>query len=218
MYQEPPAERPDVAPAPCIANGVVTFGSFNRSIKLTAAVLDTWARIVAQVPGSRMVLKYAGLDDADSVARIRAAFAARGVGPERVDVLGKSSRYEHLAAYERIDVQLDPYPHGGGVTTYEGLLMGVPCVTILGNRLSGRVSASFLTAIGLTDLVARSLDEYVEIATRLAGDRDRLVRERSTLRERLLASPISDCDQYTRAAEAAYRTLWGRWCAKQTGR
>jgi predicted O-linked N-acetylglucosamine transferase (SPINDLY family) len=165
-----------------------------------------------------MVLKYAGLDEAASVARIRATFAARGVGPERVDVLGKSSRYEHLAAYGRIDVQLDPFPHGGGVTTYEGLLMGIPAVTLLGEGVPGRLSASFLTAIGLTDLVARNLDEYVEIATRLAADRDRLVRERSTLRERLLASPISDCDRYTRAAESAYRTLWQRWCAKQTGR
>jgi predicted O-linked N-acetylglucosamine transferase (SPINDLY family) len=217
MHLQAPAQPPDVAPAPCVANGAVTFGSLNQPMKLSAAVLDTWARILAAVPDARLVMKYARLDEPDSVARIRAAFAARGVGPERVDVLGKSSRYDHLAAYGRIDVQLDPFPHGGGVTTFEGLLMGVPCVTLRGDRQSGRVSASFVTTLGLTDLIAESVDEYVAIAVGLAGRVEWLAQQRTTLRERLLASPIADCDLYTRAVESAYRTLWRRWCAKQTG-
>ena len=75
-----------------------------------------------------------------------------------------------------------------------------------------RSSASFLTALGLDDLIARTTDEYVEIAVRLAGDVERLAHERATLRERLLTSPIGDAAHYTRAVEAAYRTLWRRWC------
>jgi predicted O-linked N-acetylglucosamine transferase (SPINDLY family) len=93
--------------------------------------------------------------------------------------------------------------------------MGIPTVTLLGDRVPGRTSASYVTALGLGDLVARSVDEYVEIAVRLAGDVPRLARERSSLRERLLASPIGDAGLYTRAVEDAYRMLWRRWCARQ---
>jgi predicted O-linked N-acetylglucosamine transferase (SPINDLY family) len=120
-----------------------------------------------------------------------------------------------LALTPNIDLQLDPYPHTGGISTLDALLMGVPCVTLLGDRIPGRLSASFLTALGLGDLVARTLDEYVEIAARLARDTDRLVHEHATLRERLLASPILDAPKYARAVEDAYRMLWRRWCASQ---
>jgi predicted O-linked N-acetylglucosamine transferase (SPINDLY family) len=212
MCVDVPAGLPDVAPSPGARSGSLTFGSFNQPMKLSLDVLDIWANIVAAVPGSRIVFKYTGLDEPEQVARIRAAFEAHGVRPERIDVLGKTSRYDHLAAYGRVDVQLDPFPHGGGVTTFEGLLMGVPCVTLLGDRISGRASASFLTTLDLPDLVARTLDEYADIAVRLAGQLDRLARERITLRERLLASPIANRDLYTRAVEAAYRLLWRRWC------
>jgi protein O-GlcNAc transferase len=95
------------------------------------------------------------------------------------------------------------------------LLMGVPVITVLGERVPGRLAASFLTTLGLTDLIANDADEYLEIAVRLAADRARLVRERETLRERLLASPIANADLYTRAVEATYRALWQRWCAKE---
>jgi predicted O-linked N-acetylglucosamine transferase (SPINDLY family) len=214
MCVDTPSNPPDVTSSPCARRGALTFGSFNHVMKLSAATLDTWANIVAAVPNSRMVLKYTGMDDAENVARIRTAFHAHGVGPERIDVLGKTTRQEHLAAYGSIDVQLDPFPIGGGVTTFEGLLMGVPCVTLLGDRLSGRTTASFLTTLGLTDLIAHSADEYVAIATGLAGRMDWLARHRPTFRERLLASPFADRSLFTRAAESAYRSLWRRWCAE----
>jgi predicted O-linked N-acetylglucosamine transferase (SPINDLY family) len=215
MCLDRPPSLPNVSPIPSAASGAVTFGCFNQVMKVPPAVLDTWAAIIAAVPDSRMVFKYAGWDSDEMVAAVWAAFGAHGVGPERIDLLGKSSQYEQLATFSAVDIQLDPFPHGGGVTTYEGLLMGVPCVTVLGDRLSGRVSASMLTSIGLSHLIARSVDEYVEIAVRLAGERAWLAQQRATLRECVLASPWVDRESYTRAAEAAYRALWRRWCAKQ---
>ena len=127
-------------------------------------------------------------------------------------MLPLSAHHQHLVSFGELDVQLDPFPQGGGVTTAEGLLMAVPCVTLLGERVPGRVSASMLSAVGLDDLVAQTEDEYVEIAVRLARDVDRLRHERETLRERLLASPMGNATLYTRAVEDAYRTLWRRWC------
>ncbi len=213
---DPPPNLPPVQPPPALTRGHLTFGSFNRATKLTAAAFDTWARIVAAVPGSRMLIKSPGLDDDANRARILSAFAVHGVGPERIDIVGTTPHHEHLVALGQVDVQLDPFPHGGGVTTFEGLLMGVPCVTLLGDRVSGRLSASFLTALGLTDLVAHTPDEYVAIAAGLAERVDWLAAQRDTLRERVLASPISDRDLYARAVEHAYRTLWQRWCGEES--
>jgi predicted O-linked N-acetylglucosamine transferase (SPINDLY family) len=210
-YTPPPAPPP-IPPLPARERGHVTFGSFNRAVEITPVVLETWARILHAVPGSRLLLKPT-TEDATIRERLLAPLDRLGIAPDRIEVLGKSAHREHLASFGRIDLQLDTFSHSGGVTTLDGLLMGIPCVTLLGDQPSGRSSASFLTALGLEDLVAHSVDEYVEIAVRLAGDLDRLAHERATLRERLLASPIGDADQYTRAVEAAYRALWQRWCA-----
>jgi predicted O-linked N-acetylglucosamine transferase (SPINDLY family) len=215
VCMDPMAQLPDVGPSPAIKQGALTFGCFNGSYKLSPAVLDTWAGIVAAVPGARMLFKSHGLDDAENRARVLAAFASHGVGLERVDVLGATTRDEHLAIYQRVDVQLDPFPVGGGVTTFEGLMMGVPCVTRLGDRISGRNSASFLTSVGLGELVARTPDNYLAIAIGLAERIEWLASLRSTLRERVLASPIGNREVYVRHVEAAYRTLWRRWCARR---
>jgi predicted O-linked N-acetylglucosamine transferase (SPINDLY family) len=74
-----------------------------------------------------------------------------------------------------------------------------------------------MTTLGLPDLIAATVDEYVEIAVRVAGDTERLAHERSTLRARLLASPIANREHYTRAVESTYRALWRRWCAARPG-
>jgi predicted O-linked N-acetylglucosamine transferase (SPINDLY family) len=207
----PPPVLPPIPPLPVLSNGYVTFGSFNRAVKITPDVLETWARVLHAVPKSRLVLKPT-TESATERQRLLEPLAALGVEPERVEILAKSPHLEHIASFGRIDIQLDTFPHAGGITTLEGLLMAVPCVTVFGERVSGRSSASFLTTLGLEDLVARTTDEYVEIAARLAGNVERLAHERATLRERLLTSPIGDGVTYTRAVEEAYRGLWRRWC------
>jgi predicted O-linked N-acetylglucosamine transferase (SPINDLY family) len=211
----PPPDPPAIPPLPALGRGHITFGSYNRAVKITPTVLETWAEILNAVPGSRLALKPT-TESTTTRERLLDPLARLGIDPDRIEILGKSSHLEHVASFGQIDLQLDTFPHGGGITTLDGLLMGVPCVTLLGDRVAGRTSASFLTAVGLGDLVARSIDEYVELAVRLARDVDRLVHERATLRERLLTSPIGDADQYTRAVEAAYRDLWTRWCVGRT--
>jgi predicted O-linked N-acetylglucosamine transferase (SPINDLY family) len=211
----PPGMPPAISPLPARARGYVTFGSYNRALKITTAVLETWARVLQAVPDSRLILKPRLPDSEATRERILGPLVRNGIAPERVEILGLTSGEEHLVTFGQLDIQLDTFPHTGGVTTLDGLLMGVPVVTLLGERIPERLSASFLTTLGLEDLVAHSIDEYVDTAIRLAGDLDRLARERSTLRERLLASPIGDAGQYTRAVEAAYRGLWREWCAER---
>ena len=209
----PPRDLPPVCSLPALERGAVTLGSLHRMSRLTPEVLDLWARVVAAVPGSRMLLKSPGLGDPSTRERIAAAFARHGVGADRLAFLGLTSRYEHLATYGQVDLHLDTFPQTGGVTTLEGLVMGVPSVTLLGDGVTERISGSFLTILGLDSLVARTPEEYVRAAARAAADLEPLAEQRACLRERLLSSPICDARAYAQAVEAAYRALWRRWCA-----
>ena len=191
--------------------GAITFGSFNRATKLTDRALDLWARVLATVPDSRMVLKSPGLDEPRTARGSWRRSRPAASSPTASRSSGEPRATSISSAYGQIDVQLDPFPHVGGATTFDGLMQGVPCITLAGDLIPERVSASFLTTLGLDDLIARTPEQYVEIAAQLAADPARLVRERATLRARLLASPLADGQRYTRALEAVYRDLWRRW-------
>jgi predicted O-linked N-acetylglucosamine transferase (SPINDLY family) len=211
----PPAGTPEVAPVPAVTHGYVTFGAFNRLPKVSERTLATWGQVMAAVPTARLLIKAGGADLSPARAHLVSRLAAYGVQEDRLRIRGTTSQTEHLATHGEVDLMLDTFPQNGGITTLDAIVMGVPVVTLLGERVPGRSSASFLTALGLADLVGRTTDEYVAIAARWAGDLDRLARERATLRERLLASPLADAEQYTRAVEGTYRKVWRRWCAER---
>jgi len=135
------------------------------------------------------------------------------VARERITLRGRTARRQHLATYGEIDVALDPFPQSGGITTFETLWMGVPLVTLAGRSPQGRASASILAAVGLDGATAQSEGEYVDLAVRWAGDRDRLRATRSGLRERLRRSIVCDGTAYCAAVEAAYCRFWQAWCA-----
>jgi protein O-GlcNAc transferase len=210
-----PEPAPDVAPPPAVARGYVTFGSFNNLIKVNASALDLWAAILKRVPGSRMVLKHRWLTLSDMRARMHNLFERRGVAHDRIELLGKlASTEDHLAAYGGVDIALDTFPYNGATTTCESLWMGVPVVTLAGDRHAARVGASMLARVGLGDLVAASPEAYVEAAARLAADRPALARLRADLRGRIANSPLCDGPRFTRELEAAYRTMWREWCGR----
>jgi predicted O-linked N-acetylglucosamine transferase (SPINDLY family) len=119
----------------------------------------------------------------------------------------------HLGLYDRIDIALDPFPYNGTTTTCEASWMGVPVITLRGDRHAGRVGASLLTQLGLTELIADSVEEYVEIAVALAVDQARLGELHRSLRPRLATSPLGDAAAFARKIESAYRAMWQRWCA-----
>jgi predicted O-linked N-acetylglucosamine transferase (SPINDLY family) len=213
LCYEPPSCAPEVAPAPALARGYVTFGAFNRLLKVSERTLATWGRVMAAVPSARLLIKAGGADLSPAREDLLARLAANGIHEDRLTIRGTTSQPAHLAAHGEVDLMLDTFPQNGGITTLDAVLMGVPVVTLLGERVPGRASASFLTTLGLGDLVGRTTDEYVAIAARWASDLDRLARERATLRARLLASPMADAGLYTRAVEDTYREIWRRWCA-----
>ncbi|MBI4184062.1 MAG: tetratricopeptide repeat protein [Proteobacteria bacterium] len=210
LCYRPPAAAPEPARAP----GPFAFGSFNHLAKLNPRVIAAWAEILRRVPAARLVLKARSLADAETRARVLAAFAQAGVAAERIALhawIGDPAG--HLGLYREVDVALDPFPYNGTTTTCEALWMGVPVVTLAGEAHAGRVGASLLSAAGLPELIAGTADAYVERAVALAADRGRLARLRDGLRRRLAASALTDANAHTRALEAAYREMWRAWCA-----
>jgi predicted O-linked N-acetylglucosamine transferase (SPINDLY family) len=209
----PPADAPVVAPLPALAGGGVTFGCFNNANKLNPGVAGLWARLVASVPGARLLLKAKHFLDEGTRAHYRSMFAAAGLASDRLELAGwVAERQGHLGAYGRVDIALDPFPYNGTTTTCEALWMGVPVVALAGERHAGRVGVSLLRAAGLGELVAASEVEYVATAARLAGDVAGLARLRAALRGRVAASELCDGPGFARAVEAAYRDFWRAWC------
>ena len=214
----PPADAPPVAPAPTLANGHVTFGSFNNVQKLNDRVLDLWAQVLCAAPGSRLLLKAHGFADSLTRQRVLQRLEQHGVDRGRIDLLRKTpAPVEHLADYARVDVGLDPFPYNGTATTCEALWMGAPVITLAGTAHVSRVGASLLGAIGLNHLVASTGEEYVRIAASLSADVSPVAEMRSRMREKINASALRDEIGITRAIEAAYRRMWARWCAGRLG-
>ncbi|CAA7618642.1 tetratricopeptide repeat protein [Magnetospirillum sp. UT-4] len=204
----PPDTLPAVGPLPAARDGAVTFGSFNNLAKLTPPTVALWSRVLAAVPGSRLLLKTRGLDDAGIAERVRADFAAHGIDPARLLLEGGVPHGELLEAYNRVDIALDPVPYAGGLTTCEALWMGVPVVTLRGNSFAGRHSAGHLTAAGLPDWIAEDGEGFVARAVALAGDLDGLAAIRAGLRARVASSPLGDGPAFARHFDAALRRMW----------
>lgn len=210
---EPPPAELRAKEAPVLSNGYVTYGVFSRVSRFSDAAIDIWARILRSDTTARLLMKDHLLSDASIQSRLLNNFAARGIAPDRISFMGSTSREEHLAAYGRIDVCLDPIPHGGGVSTWEALHMGVPVVTRLGNGMATRLGGGILSGIGMPDWIAADDDQYVEIALRSSPGR------LNTIRRELPDFIARRCGPaaYTRYVEAAYRSMWEKYCGGLPG-
>lgn len=207
----PEAEVPPAPPPPCTrdASAPITYGSFNTQIKVTPGTLDTWARLLHAVTGSRLVLKNHVLNAPAEANFIRHEFKTRGIAPERLTLRGVTAgRREHLEAYADVDIALDTFPYHGTTTTCEALLMGVPVITRAGDRHASRVGVSLLSAVGLQEFIARDADDFIRLAATLTADRPRLASLRSELRPRLLSSPLCDAKAYAARFAQAIEHAW----------
>jgi protein O-GlcNAc transferase len=212
MCYRPPEFAPAVTALPALTREPVVFGCFNRLAKITPRVLSTWAEILHAVPCSQLALKGSNIDDPSTHARLTSFFREHRLDPSRVRLMGPSPQPEFLAAYGDVDIALDTFPYSGSTTSAEALWMGVPVVTLRGDRFVARTSETILRAAGLDDLVAASTHDYVSTAVALAEDRARLAALRMELRPRVARSGLCDGPRFARAMEAAYRCMWRRWC------
>ena len=208
----PPTVDVPVSPLPALNNQYITFGCFNNLSKLNDAVVSLWAQILNQVPGSRLFLKTRQLSEFSVKQGITERFSVHGIAANRLVLEGPSSRVVYLAAHQRIDIALDPFPYPGGTTTVEALWMGVPVLTLTGERFLSRQGVGLLMNAGLPEWVATDPDDYVARAVRHASDLQALSALRRQLRQQMLVSPIFDARRFAQHFEAALRGMWRKWC------
>ncbi|MGD0464615.1 MAG: tetratricopeptide repeat protein [Tepidisphaeraceae bacterium] len=199
----------DAPQRPVEQSGPITFGSLNNPCKINPKTLHLWAQIMRQVHDSRLLV----LSISENQRRqIRQLFSESGVAPARLEFVASSPRPQYLRHYDRIDIGLDPLPYNGITTTCDALWMGVPVVSLTGSTAAGRAGASVLIAAGLSEWVARTPQQFVELATELAQDIPRLKILRANLRRQITQSPLMDARKFTEQVEKVYREVWIQWC------
>ena len=198
-----------ITPAPCTKKGYVTFVSFNNFTKVTDEMLCLWKKILDAVPGSRLYLKTINFNSEDAINFSKERIRAAGIDLERVDL--EPSEKNYVRCYERADIALDTFPYPGGGTTCDALYMGVPVITLVGERHNSRFGYSLLKNIGLDELCAFSEEEYFQKAVDLANDWQRLREYHLTIRRKMELSPVMNDMIYMGELEDAYEKIFIAW-------
>jgi predicted O-linked N-acetylglucosamine transferase (SPINDLY family) len=214
----PPAELIEAGPLPALLNCHISFACFNDLAKINDSVIAVWARVLAAVPNSRLLLKARQL--ADPVARqdMLDRFARHGIAAARLLLEGPSSRIDYLQTYRQVDIVLDTFPFPGGTTTAEALWMGVPVLTLAGGGFLSRQGVGLLMNAGLPEWVASDVEDFVARALTHASDLPALAALRGRLRQQVLCSPVFDAAGFAQHFESALRDIWVGWCDEQAAK
>lgn len=208
---QPSPEALEVNPLPALSSEYITFGCLNNFSKLNPFLLSLWAKILQALPQSRLILKshYHNLDDTEEKQSVELFLQEQGFNLEQVELIDSPTLAEdYFTLYHRIDIHLDTFPYNGCTTTCDALWMGVPVLTLAGDRKIQRMGNSLLQAIGLEDWIAHSPEEYVNKAITFAQDLEAIAQLRTSLRERFQKSQLGDIEGLTLALENAYQQMW----------
>ena len=212
----PPNFDLKVGELPALYSNYVTFGCLNNLTKVNIDVLTLWARVLNAIPQSRILFKTKELSSANCSTMVLQEFFSRGISGDRIILEGLSPRYEHMAAYNRVDIALDPFPFPGGTTSVEGLWMGVPFITRRGNSFLSHIGESIACNAGLSDWIAQDDDDYIAKAIEKSKDINGLSALRSHLRQQVMESPLFDASRFARHFEEALWGMWNKWVKSQS--
>jgi predicted O-linked N-acetylglucosamine transferase (SPINDLY family) len=207
-----PWDATPVAELPALINSQITFGCLNEFCKINPKMLALWAKVLKRVENSRLLLLAPA---GDSRQRILECLQKLDVSADRLMFVGRQRGLEYLRTYDLIDIGLDTLPYNGHTTSLDSVWMGVPVVTRIGQTVVGRAGWSQLSNLGLTELAAKTDEEFASIAANLAADVPKLADLRKNLRSRMERSPLMNAKQFTRNIENAYRSVWQQWCLEQ---
>jgi len=215
-----PTPMPDIPPPHFKRAGNILFGCLNRYSKVTPETEEVWANILRLAPTAELLLKDSYFEDEDHRQLVFDRFQSMGVDGARLIFMGSTPHYDHIQSYGEVDICLDPFPMGGGVTTWESLWMGTPVICKRGKTLPGLIAAGISHAVGLEGCVAQDNEEYTRIALTMAAEQNwgNLEEIRTTMRDRLMASDAGNVDRYASVVEEAYRTMWREYCSRSTTR
>ncbi|MBK1647619.1 tetratricopeptide repeat protein [Rhabdochromatium marinum] len=199
------APEPHWQPDP---RSVLRLGSFNNLTKVRQETLALWGAVLRALPHARLLLKDRRAMDEGVQARILSRLQEQGVSADRVEFLGTFATWaEHMSAYNRIDIALDTLPFSSATTGFEALWMGVPLITLAGDRFAGRQAASMLSGLGRHEWIATDDQDYVRIVTALAADREQRQGLRAELRTAMQTSELCDGTGLARVLEQAFRQM-----------
>jgi predicted O-linked N-acetylglucosamine transferase (SPINDLY family) len=184
------------------------FCCFNTTYKIIPEVFAAWMKLLGAVEGSVLWL----LETNPTAAQnLRNEAKARGISPERLIFAPKLPLAEHLSRHRLADLFLDTLPYNAHTTASDALRAGLPLVTCLGETFAGRVAASLLKAVGLSELITTSLEDYETLALKLACEPSLLAAIKAKLARNRDTYPLFDTGRFTLQIEAAYTTMWQRY-------
>ena len=211
-----PKNSPEVSDFPSLKNGYVTFASFNALYKVTSEQLNLWIEILKNVDRSRLILHVGKLNSDRLREYFLEKFVENGIERERVILCQSVPMDMYLRSHRGVDFVLDTYPYNGATTTLFALWMGVPVITLKGISPYSRISAMYLNRIGLSEFIAYSAQEYVDLAYRYSKSVEKLSGLRFSLRDNLLAHLFVEENEFDRGfvaeIENIYLNKWYKWC------
>ena len=138
-------------------------------------------------------------------------FARNGINENRIKVVQTTkNNAQSLLLYNSMDIALDTFPFNGATTTFEALWMGVPVMTLKGDKHAGRVSSSILNALDMEDCIGSDQKDFLEKCVKLANSSEKLEYYKLNLRENLKNSPLTNSIQFTRKIEREYDNMWSK--------
>ena len=180
---------------PLISNKFITFGSFNNFNKINEKVIKTWATILKNINGSKLILKSSTKKEIELFKNTLKKF----------DVLNSvvflpTAKFfqDHLKLYENIDIALDTFPYNGVTTSFEAIWMGVPVITMKGYNFNSRCGESINNNMQMQNLIAKNEEDYVSIAANLANDKKQLSEVRKKIFDTALSSPLFNKQQFNK--------------------
>jgi predicted O-linked N-acetylglucosamine transferase (SPINDLY family) len=204
----------EITPAPIIKNNYPTFGVFTNNLRFNKPLLQTWAEILKQVPGAKLLIGFDGGDDSAVQAGFLKDFKNFGVSEDSIKFSGRKVYEEYIKQYSTIDISLDTFPENGGSTICDSLWMAVPVISRYSSHMNGRVGLTVLNRVGLGDLAVPTTEQYIAKAVELAKNPQRIVELRNSLRPIMKSSRLCDSKKLAEELETCYRQLWQNWCNK----
>ena len=194
---------------PAIKNNFITFGCVNKLAKVNDDVIALWSKILLSVPNSKLLLKNKLLNSKEIIDTTIQRFKKQNVKKEQLILEGESkTRKELLNIYNKIDIVLDPFPFQGNTTSIEAVWMGVPIITLKGNRYISHFGESINSNLNMSNWIAENCEDYILKAKKFSSDINELSKIRTSLRQSCLQSPVFDSKRFSKHFD---QMLWKIW-------
>ena len=205
-----------VSQLPAMEKKQICFGGFHNTSKLSEDVIKLWSKVLIEIPDASLLLQAAAYDDPDIVRYFQTCFEKYGIFKKRLKFIGKLSFDHYLKLHHNIDIMLDTFPWTGHTTSCHALWMGIPILTIKGNKHSSRIGQCLMNALEMPEWIAEDYDSFVKKACHFSKEINDLQRIRACLRNRIQSAKISNRKQYAQLLENTFRNIWYQWCEEQT--